>query len=267
KGGVAIIMAAAEYIISHKEIPHGQISIAFTPDEEIGAGTDFFELDKFDADVAYTIDGGKLGEIEYENFNAACAKIVVNGKSFHPGDSKGKMVNASLLLSELIEMLPKNQTPATTEGYEGFYYLENIVGECSVAKASILVRDHDREKFEAKKKFIESVVEKLNAKYGKGTVECQIADTYYNMKEQILPHIYLIENAKKAMETCGVTPLVVPIRGGTDGARLSYMGLPCPNLSTGGHNFHGNQEYVPTKSLEKMVEVVVELIKMQEKTK
>lgn len=267
KGGIAIIMSVAEQLVNDKTIPHGQISIAFTPDEEVGNGTEFFEIETFDADFAYTVDGGKLGEIEFENFNAGCAKIAVNGKSFHPGDSKGKMVNANLILAELIELLPKDQTPATTEKYEGFYFVESIVGECSKSYASVLIRDHDIDKFNKRKEFVEKTCEYLNEKYGKDTVECKITDTYYNMKNQILPHFHLIEDAKTAMSNCQVEPIVVPIRGGTDGARLSYMGLPCPNISTGGHNFHGNQEYVPTQSLEKMVDVVIEILKLQAKRK
>ena len=261
KGGIAIIMTAMEHLIAHPEIPHGEISIAFTPDEEIGCGADHFDVEKFNADYAYTVDGGKLGEIEYENFNAASAFITINGKSFHPGDSKNKMVNACLILAELINLFPAHQTPSTTECYEGFYHFDDITASCSKAKCEIIIRDHDMVKFELKKEFVRNACDFINKKHGENTVSCNLKDSYFNMKEQVIPHFHLIENAKLSMEECGVEPIIIPIRGGTDGSRLSFMGLPCPNISTGGHNFHGYQEYVPVASLAKMVEVVVAISK------
>ncbi len=261
KGGIAIIMTAMEYLINHPEIPHGEISVAFTPDEEIGCGADHFDVKGFDANFAYTVDGGKLGEIEYENFNAGSAFITINGKSFHPGDSKNKMVNACLVLAELITLFPAHQTPATTEGYEGFYHFDGVTASCQEAKCEIIIRDHDTTKFNLKMDFVKNACDFLNKKHGENTVVCKSKESYYNMKEQILPHFHLVENAKNAMTECGIEPIIIPIRGGTDGSRLSFMGLPCPNISTGGHNFHGYQEYVPVASLEKMVDVVVAIAK------
>lgn len=261
KAGIAEIFSACEYLVAHPEIPHGKIGVCITPDEEIGRGADYFDVEKFGCDWAYTIDGGELGEIEFENFNAATAKIKVNGYNVHPGSAKNKMKNASLILSELIMMLPQAETPSHTELYEGFYHLTSMIGDESEAKAGIIIRDHDREKFESRKEFIKNTVAYLNSVYGENTIELEITDSYYNMKEKILPHYHIIENAVKAMEANGVTPKIVPIRGGTDGARLSFMGLPCPNLSTGGVNFHSVREFIPVKSLEKMVEVIVSLMR------
>ncbi len=263
KAGIAEIVTACEYILAHPEISHGRIAVCITPDEEIGRGADHFNVEKFGCDWAYTIDGGELGEIEYENFNAATAKITVNGINIHPGSAKNKMKNASLILSELIMMLPKAETPAHTEGYEGFYHVMSVSGDETLAKAGIIIRDHDMDKFQDRKKFMENLVAYLNGVYGQGTVELDLNDSYYNMKEKILPHFHIIDKAVAAMEKSGITADIVPIRGGTDGARLSFMGLPCPNLSTGGANFHGVREFVPVQSMEKMVEVIVTLMNNQ----
>lgn len=260
KAGVSVIMQLAEILTSNPSVPHGELRLAFTPDEEVGRGTDFFDVKGFDADFAYTVDGGGLGELEYENFNAAGAKVTVCGKSVHPGSAKGVMLNANLVLMELQSMLPAFQNPMYTEGYEGFYYLDSMQGSCDRACASYIIRDHDRVKFEDKKRLFKDVVSFLNNKYGDGTVTAEITDSYYNMKEKILPHIHLIDNACLAMRQAGVEPKVCPIRGGTDGARLSYEGLPCPNLFTGGYNFHGRYEYIPLEDMEKALETVLNLV-------
>ncbi len=260
KAGVASIMQMAQYVVSHPSFKHGEIKIAFTPDEEVGRGTDFFDTKRFGANGAYTVDGGGLGELEYENFNAAAAKVSVVGKSVHPGSAKGVMLNANLVLMELQGMLPTFENPMYTQGYEGFYHLDSINGTCDNAYASYIIRDHDRQKFEQKKALFQEIVDFLNKKYGQGTVSVKITDSYYNMKEMVQPQIHLVENAKKAMETAGVTPLVCPIRGGTDGARLSYEGLPCPNLFTGGYNFHGRYEYIPLEDMEKAMQTVLNLV-------
>ena len=259
KAGVAEIISAVEYLAAHPEIPHGRIAVGITPDEEVGQGSDHFNVEGFGASVAYTVDGGELGELEYENFNAANAGVFIHGVNIHPGSAKNKLKNALLIGVEFAGLLPPAETPAHTEGYEGFYHLHNMRGDETQTELHFLIRDHDREKFEAKKQFLTQAADFLNAKYGKGTVEVVIKDSYYNMKEQIEPHMYLIHRARAAMEKAGVKPLEVPIRGGTDGARLSYMGLPCPNLSTGGVNFHGVHEYIPVESMEKMVEVLIHL--------
>ncbi len=259
KAGVAEIISAVEYLTAHPEIPHGRIAVGITPDEEVGQGSDHFNVEGFGASVAYTVDGGELGELEYENFNAANAGVFIHGVNIHPGSAKNKLKNALLIGVEFAGLLPPAETPAHTEGYEGFYHLHNMRGDETQTELHFLIRDHDREKFEAKKQFLTQAADFLNAKYGKGTVEVIIKDSYYNMKEQIEPHMYLIHRARAAMEKAGVKPLEVPIRGGTDGARLSYMGLPCPNLSTGGVNFHGVHEYIPVESMEKMVEVLIHL--------
>ena len=260
KAGVAEIFTAVEYLTAHPEIPHGRIAVAITPDEEVGAGADHFDVEGFGAAVAYTVDGGELGELEYENFNAAGAKVRIHGVNIHPGSAKNKMKNALLIAHEFVSMLPPAETPAHTEGYEGFYHLAHMSGDETLAELSYIIRDHDREKFEARKAFMEGTADYLNRVYGAGTVELELRDQYYNMREKIEPHMYLVHKARAAMEACGVTALEVPIRGGTDGARLSYMGLPCPNLCTGGVNFHGVHEYIPTFALEKMVEVLVRLV-------
>ena len=260
KAGVAEIVSAMEYLTAHPEIPHGRIAVGFTPDEEVGAGADCFDIEGFGAAVAYTVDGGELGELEYENFNAAGAKVVVHGVNIHPGSAKNKMKNALLIGHEFVSLLPPAETPAHTEGYEGFYHLSNMAGDETRTELSYIIRDHDRARFEDRKRTMERTAAYLNDKYGAGTVELELKDQYYNMREKIEPHMYLVLKARAAMEACGVTPLEVPIRGGTDGARLSYEGLPCPNLCTGGVNFHGVHEYIPTFALEKMVEVLVRLV-------
>lgn len=260
KAGVAVIMELANILAENPSVAHGEVKIAFTPDEEVGRGTDFFDIGRFGADGAYTVDGGGLGELEYENFNAAAAKVSVRGKSVHPGSAKGVMVNANLVLMELQSMLPVFENPMYTEGYEGFFHLDSMHGECDCATANYIIRDHDREKFQRKKQLFADMVDFLNKKYGEGTVTAEITDSYYNMKEKILPHIHLVENACRAMEKAGVTPVVCPIRGGTDGARLSYEGLPCPNLFTGGYNFHGRYEYIPLEDMQKALDVALNLV-------
>lgn len=259
KAGVAEIMTMAEYFLSHREIPHGEICIGFTPDEEIGRGADRFDVKDFGAAVAYTVDGGPIGEIEYENFNAASGKVRIQGASIHPGDAKLKMKNALLIGMEFQSLLPVFENPMYTEGYEGFYHLDEMSGNVEEAQLNYIIRDHDHEKFEQKKKFFAEAADFLNRKYGKGTVIAEVTDSYYNMKEKIEPCMYLIDIAKEAMTACGIEPEVIPIRGGTDGARLSYMGLPCPNLCTGGYNYHGKYEFIPVDSLQKTAEILVKI--------
>lgn len=261
KAGIAEIFTACEYLVSHPEISHGRIAVCITPDEEIGRGADRFDVKRFACDWAYTVDGGELGEIEYENFNAASAKITVHGVNIHPGSAKNKMKNASLLAAEFINMLPAAETPAHTENYEGFYHLGGMSGDETTATLHYIIRDHDMQRFEARKEFMKNLCGYLNGVYGENTFELSMRDSYYNMREKILPHMHIIDNAVKAMERVNVEPCIVAIRGGTDGARLSYMGLPCPNLSTGGANFHSIHEFIPIQSMEKMVEVVIELMK------
>ncbi len=261
KAGVAEIMTAAAELLSHPELPHGGIAVAFTPDEEIGRGVDHFSVERFGAATAYTVDGGEIGEIEYENFNAASATLTVAGVNIHPGAAKNKMKNALLLACEWVNRLPAAETPAHTEGYEGFYHVHHMTGDETTATVSLLVRDHDRDKFEARKAFLQSLTDYMNTVWGDGTFTLAMRDSYYNMKEKILPHMELIENAERAMRAAGVEPRCIPIRGGTDGAMLSYRGLPCPNLSTGGANFHGVHEYIPVRSMEKMVEVLLHLMR------
>lgn len=260
KAGVAEIMTAAEILLKDKTIPHGDILIAFTPDEEIGRGTDLFNVNSFGADFGYTVDGGELGEIEYENFNAASAVLTVNGNSIHPGSAKNKMKNAIDLFAEFHTMLPENMRPVNTENYEGFYMADEVSGSVEKLVAKYIVRDHDMAKFNEKKAFFSSVTDFLNKKYGKNTFVAEIKDSYYNMSEIIKKNFHLIENAKKSMMECGIKPKIIPIRGGTDGARLSFEGLPCPNLSTGGLNFHGRREFIPSFALEKMTEVILKII-------
>ncbi len=261
KAGVAEIVSAVAYLAAHPEIPHGKVAVAFTPDEEVGRGADHFDVEGFGAAAAYTVDGGELGELEYENFNAASAKFTVHGVNIHPGSAKDKMKNASLMALELAGMFPPAETPAHTEGYEGFYHLCQMSGDETTAHLSYIIRDHDREKFEHKKQFVRRVADYLNDKYGKGTVELELTDSYYNMREPLEPHMYLIHQAKAAFARCGVEARVQAIRGGTDGARLTYMGLPCPNLSTGGVNFHSIHEFIPVAALETMTAVLVELMR------
>ena len=259
KAGVAEILTAAEYLLTHPEVKHGTIKIGFTPDEEIGCGVDFFDVERFGADYAYTMDGGAVGELEYENFNAAGAKIRIQGCNIHPGSAKGKMVNAMLVGMELAGMLPVEQRPQFTEGYEGFFHLTGFGGTVEEATMSYIIRDHDMARFEQKKELLREVVTFINKKYG-DIVTLELRDQYYNMREQVEPHYQIIERAVRAMEMAGVKPKIQPIRGGTDGARLSFMGLPCPNLFAGGHNFHGKLEFVPVESMEKAVEVIKNLI-------
>ena len=266
KAGVAEIMEMARYFLENPSVPHGPIKIAFTPDEEVGRGADLFDVPGFGADAAYTVDGGALGEIEYENFNAASAKIQVNGANIHPGSAKGKMKNALLMAMELHGMLPPFENPMYTEGYEGFYHLNEMSGAVEQAHLSYIIRDHDKQKFEEKKAYIRRAVSYLNEKYGEGSFVLTLKDSYYNMKEKIEPdHLYLIDLARSAMEEAGVKPEVVPIRGGTDGARLSYMGLPCPNLCTGGENFHGKYEFISIQSMEKVTDILIQIVKGFEK--
>ena len=259
KAGVAEIMTMAGYLLSHRDVPHGKLRIGFTPDEEVGAGADHFDVELFSADCAYTVDGGKLGELEYENFNAAGARVTFHGRSVHPGDAKNKMKNALLTAMEFQGMLPVSENPMYTEKYEGFYHLDALNGDIERAVADYIIRDHSREKFEQKKALFEKAGAFLNEKYGEGTVEIELKDSYYNMKEIIEDHMELIDHAMEAMREAGVEPVVVPIRGGTDGARLSCMGLPCPNLCTGGHNFHGRFEYICIESMEAVVRILLNL--------
>ncbi len=260
KAGISEIMSAVEYLIENPHIPHGTICIGFTPDEEVGRGADLFDVEKFNADFAYTVDGGTIGELEYENFNAAGAKICIHGRNVHPGSAKGKMIHSTLIANEFVSFLPENETPATTEGYEGFYHLISLNGEVEETKLQYIIRDFDRESFENRKLFIRNVADKLNDKYGNGTVEIEVKDQYFNMKEKVEPVKHVVDTAELAMKEIGITPIIVPIRGGTDGARLSFMGLPTPNLFTGGHNFHGKYEFIPTFAMEKAVEVILKIV-------
>ena len=262
KAGIAEIVQAMCYLRDHKDIKHGDIRIAFNPDEEIGMGAHHFDVAKFNCEWAYTMDGGDVGELEFENFNAASAKITIKGISVHPGYAKGKMVNASALAAELATMLPHNETPETTEGYQGFYHLLGIESHCEQAKMSYIIRDHDREIFEDRKHFMQRCVDQMNEKYGEGTVTCEIRDQYYNMKEKIDPQMHVIDLVLHAMQDCGVAPKVKPIRGGTDGAQLSFKGLPCPNIFAGGVNFHGPYEFVSIQSMEKALKVIVRICEL-----
>ena len=261
KAGVAEIMTAAEYLLTHPEVKHGTIKIGFTPDEEIGCGVDFFDVAKFGADYAYTMDGGAIGELEYENFNAAGVKIRIQGCNIHPGYAKGKMVNAMHVGMELVSLLPAAQRPEYTQDYEGFFHLTGFNGTVEEASMSWIIRDHDRALFEQKKALMQEVVAFINKKYG-DIVTLEMKDQYYNMREQVEPHYFIVERAMQAMEMAGITPKVQPIRGGTDGARLSFMGLPCPNIFAGGHNFHGKLEFVPVESMEKATEVILNLVSL-----
>ncbi|MBC8588283.1 peptidase T [Paratissierella segnis] len=264
KAGIAEIITAMEYLIQNPEIPHGKIKIGFTPDEEIGRGADFFDVEKFGADFAYTVDGGSIGELEYENFNAASARIVIQGRNVHPGTAKDKMINSMLIATELNNLLPVNEKPEYTEGYDGFYHLTGFNGDVESTTMNYIIRDHSMEKFEAKKKNLEKIVDFLNYKYD-DKISLEINDSYYNMKEKIEPVIYIVDMAKEAMMDIGIKPIIQPIRGGTDGARLSYEGLPCPNLFTGGLNFHGKYEYISIQGMELAVKTILKIIeKVQE---
>ena len=260
KAGIAEIMTMAETLLTHPEIPHGTIKVAFTPDEEVGHGVDFFDVPGWGADVAYTVDGGAWGEMEYETFNAASMKVMIHGSNIHPGSAKNKMKNSILIGMEFQSMLPENEKPQYTEKYEGFFHLNNIGGNVENTTLHYIVRDHDMTRFEERKALGNKIGEFLNAKYGEGTVEVEIADTYYNMAEKIRPHMYLMDVAAEAFKELGIeTPAINPVRGGTDGSRLSYMGLPCPNLCTGGHNYHGKYEFICIQSMEKTVELLLKI--------
>ncbi|EOU1701516.1 peptidase T [Clostridium perfringens] len=262
KAGIAEIVTAIEYLINHPEIKHGDIKIGFTPDEEIGEGADHFDVEGFGADFAYTLDGGRIGELEYENFNAASAKVEIIGKNVHPGSAKGKMINSILVAHEFVYMLPLDEVPEKTEGYEGFSFLLDIQGEVEKTSLSFIIRDFDKEGFKNRKERFNEIAKELNKKYGEGTVTVTLKDQYMNMKEMIEPRMHIVETAEKAMKQCGIEPIKNPIRGGTDGARLSFMGLPTPNLFTGGENFHGRYEYISINSMEKAVEVILNIIKI-----
>ena len=262
KAGIAEIVQAMVYLQQHKEIKHGKIRVAFNPDEEIGMGAHHFDVEKFGCQWAYTMDGGDVGELEFENFNAASAKIHIKGISVHPGYAKGKMVNANMLAAEFAKMLPADETPETTEGYQGFYHLLGIQSNIENASLSYIIRDHDRDRFEDRKRMIENVVETMNMKYGEGTVTAEVKDQYYNMKEKIDPQMHVIDLVLRAMQETGVAPKVRPIRGGTDGAQLSFKGLPCPNIFAGGVNFHGPYEFVSIQSMQKAMEVVVKICEL-----
>lgn len=262
KAGIAEIVTAMEYLLTHPEIKHGKIRVGFTPDEEIGQGADHFDASRFGAEWAYTLDGGEIGELEYENFNAAGAKVHFNGLNVHPGYAYHKMINSMRIAQQFAGMLPRTETPEHTQDYEGFYHLTNMEGTVEKSTLSYIIRDHDRDRFERRKKEITHLVNKINAEYGEGTASIDIKDQYYNMREMVEPVMHVVDLAFEAMEAVGVKPNVKPIRGGTDGSRLSYMGLPCPNIFAGGHNFHGRFEYVPVQSMEKAMMVVVKIAEL-----
>ena len=257
KAGITEIVSAMEYLIKHPEIKHGKIRICFTPDEEVGKGAHKFDVEKFGAEWAYTMDGSQIGELEYENFNAAGAKIIINGKIVHPGYAKGKMINSMTIASDFISRFPKNEVPESTEGYEGFFHLYQIDGKVEQTILHYIIRDHDKELFENRKDFINSVVSNLNKELGSDIIEIEISNQYYNMKEKVVPVMHIVDIAEEVMKDLNIIPLIKPIRGGTDGSQLSFMGLPCPNIFAGGHNFHGRYEYVPVESMMKATEVIV----------
>lgn len=262
KAGIAEIVTAVEFLINHPEIKHGKIRLAFTPDEEIGQGADHFNVEKFGADFAFTIDGGEIGELEFENFNAALAKVVVKGRNVHPGYARNKMKNSIRIANQLVSMLPRHETPEHTDGYEGFYHLMAFNGDVEKTELTFIIRDFSSEGFVRRKREMEHLVNKVNVEYGAGTVTVDITDQYYNMREKIEPVMHIVDLAQKAMQEVGVTPKIRPIRGGTDGARLSFMGLPTPNIFAGGHNFHGRFEFIPVQSMEKAVEVIVKITQL-----
>ena len=262
KAGIVEIVEAMKYLIEHPEIKHGTVKVAFGPDEEIGRGADNFNVEEFGADFAYTMDGGPVGELEYESFNAAGAVFKIKGKSVHPGTAKGKLINASLIAAEVVNSFPADEVPEKTEGYEGFYFLDKINANCEEAELSYILRDHDREKFEAKKEFAANVAKKINEKYGKELVSVEIKDQYYNMGEIIKDHMNVVEIAEKAMKNLGIKPIIQPIRGGTDGSKISFMGLPTPNIFAGGENFHGKYEFVALESMILATDVIVEIVKL-----
>lgn len=265
KAGIAEIVAAVAYLKAHPEIEHGKIRIGFNPDEEIGLGAHKFDVEKFGCKWAYTMDGGEVGELEFENFNAAAAKVHIKGRNVHPGYAKNKMINSMLLANEFVAMLPADETPATTDGYEGFFHLVGMEGEVESSTLSYIVRDHDREKFEARKSFIKVCADRMNEKYGMDTVTVELKDQYYNMRQQVEPLMHIIDIAFAAMKEAGVEPKVKAIRGGTDGAQLSFKGLPCPNIFAGGLNFHGRYEFVPVQSIEKAMNVIVKIVELTAK--
>ncbi|MDP3399018.1 MAG: peptidase T [Bacteroidales bacterium] len=267
KAGIAEIMTAADYIMSNPALLHGEIKIGFTPDEEIGRGVDKFDVKRFGAQYAYTLDGGQIGELEYENFNAASAKIYVQGRNIHPGYAKDKMVNAIILATEFNSLLPVEQRPEFTRDYEGFFHIIRFDGTVEEATIQYIIRDHDFEKFDQKKSLIEESITYMNKKYGDGRFRLELKDQYFNMRKQVEPHYHIVEKAVKAMEMAGITALIKPIRGGTDGARLSFMGLPCPNIFAGGHNFHGRYEYIPLESMVKASEVIINIVKLYSQEK
>lgn len=262
KAGIAEIVSAMEYLIAHPEIKHGKIRVGFTPDEEIGQGADHFDVPKFGAEWAYTLDGGEIGELEFENFNAAAAKITFKGLNVHPGYAKHKMLNSMRVAHQFVSMLPRHETPEHTEKYEGFYHLVGMEGTVEQSSLSYIIRDHDRDRFERRKKEVQHITNKINAEFGEGTATLELRDQYYNMREKVEPVMHIVDLAFEAMESVGVKPNVKPIRGGTDGSRLSYEGLPCPNIFAGGHNFHGRFEYVPVQSMEKAMMVVVKIAEL-----
>ena len=262
KSGIAAIVEAMVYLKTHPEIEHGKIRIAFNPDEEIGMGAHHFDVKKFGCQFAYTIDGSECGEIEFENFNAAGAKIQIEGRSVHPGSAKGKMINAGRIATEIVQMLPQDETPETTEGYEGFYHLTAIEGSCTKAHLSMIIRDHSAEKFAERKQTISDIVAEINRRYGDGTATLTLNDQYYNMRQQVEPQMYIIDIARQAIEEAGMTPKIKAIRGGTDGAQLSFMGLPCPNLFAGGINFHGPYEFLPIQSMERAMRTIVNICRI-----
>ena len=262
KSGIAAIVEAMAYLKAHPEIEHGKIRIAFNPDEEIGMGAHHFDVKKFGCQFAYTIDGSECGEIEFENFNAAGVKIQIEGRSVHPGSAKGKMINAGRIATEIVQMLPQNETPETTEGYEGFYHLTAIEGSCTKAHLSMIIRDHSAEKFAERKQKVTDIVAEINRRYGDGTATLTLGDQYYNMRQQVEPQMYIIDIARQAIEEAGMTPKIKAIRGGTDGAQLSFMGLPCPNLFAGGINFHGPYEFLPIQSMERAMRTIVNICRI-----
>jgi len=266
KAGITEIMTAMEYLIQHPEIKHGKIRVCFTPDEEIGRGADLFDVEQFGAEWAYTMDGSQIGELEYENFNAAGVKITFKGKSVHPGYAKGKMINSMLIANDFINELPKGETPQETKGYEGFFHVTQLQGSIEETKLELIIRDHDMKLFKQRKALVEKITAKFNKKFakqfGEDIVITTITDQYYNMKEKVVPVMHIVDLAEKAMKSLGIKPLIKPIRGGTDGCRLSYMGLPCPNIFAGGHNFHGKYEYVPVESMQKAVDVIVKIAEL-----
>ncbi len=262
KAGIAAIMEAMEFFIKNPEIKHGKIRVAFNPDEEIGLGAHNFDVEKFGCDFAYTIDGGEIGELEYENFNAAGAKVTINGTNVHPGYAKNKMKNSTKIAAKLISMIPHHESPETTEGYEGFYHLNSIQGDVETTTLSLIIRDHDRKKFEQRKEKMQDWVDQINKEFGEGTALLDMKDQYYNMREKVEPVMHIIDIAAEAMKQAGVQPKIKPIRGGTDGAQLSFKGLPCPNIFAGGHNFHGKFEFLPIRSMEKSAEVIKNIVKI-----